>query len=371
MMIQSKSHGPGCDRRRRSWQAVPGVDVKPRMHSGSPGKRPTAARGNRPPAARKAAALAAAGFLAACLVAGCSSDALKVNGQGVSRARFEAEVARRLAVVKRTNPKELEGPRAGKLSSSTKREVATEMIRGILMEQQARKLGVALAPDEVKQTVEVERRKAGPESFDRILREQGLTEEDYEKKVRAQLLVAELGRRACEKVTADRDEAESFYLTNKDLFTRSLLVHVAHILVDTKGEAETVADELRAGKDFSLLAKEVSRDRASRANGGDLGWIEEGSMDPAFEGAAFALKSGQVSGPVAASDGYHIIKVIERRESSTPPFSEVWREALNKLETKKKEEAFGDWLRTVYANAVIDTGGLGRWDARLGIVTGR
>lgn len=370
MMIQSKLHGPGRDRRHRNRQAVPGLDVKPRMRSGRPGTKPTAARGNRPPA-WNAAALLAAGVLATCLIAGCSSDAFMVNGQGISRARFEAEVARRLAVVKRTNPKELEGQRAGKLSSSTKREVATEMIRGVLMEQQARKLGVALAPDAVKQTVEIERRKAGPGNFDRSLREQGLAEGDYEKKVRAQLLVAELGRRACEKVTANKDEAESFYLTNKDLFTRSLLVHAAHILVDTKGEAEAVADELRSGKDFSLLAKEVSRDIASRMNGGDLGWIEQGGMDPAFESAAFALKSGQASGPVAASDGYHIIKVIERREGSTPPFSEVWREALNKLETKKKEEAFGDWLRTVYANAVIDTGGLGYWDARLGMVTGR
>jgi foldase protein PrsA len=149
------------------------------------------------------------------------------------------------------------------------------------------------------------------------------------------------------------------------------MVHAAHILVDTQGEAESVLDQVTHGVDFAQVAKSVSRDTATRAAGGDLGWIEQGTMDPAFEAAAFALKSGQVSGVVSASDGFHVIKVLERREASTPAFQDIWREAMNKLEARKKAEYFGDWLRTIYANAQVNTGGLGTWDPRLGLVTGR
>ncbi|MHB8895242.1 MAG: peptidylprolyl isomerase [Candidatus Geothermincolia bacterium] len=313
-------------------------------------------------------ALAATLVLSAVL-GGCSSDIFTVNGKSISRARFRAEVNRRLMVVKKTNPKELEGSRGRKLKAGTEREVATEMIRQVLMEEQAVKLGVGLPPDAVKQRIEIERRKAGADKFAAGLRNQGITEAAYEEKIRGQLLVDAIGSKVCSNVSVTKDEAESFYLTNKDLFARSLLIHAAHILVDTQGEAESVAEELRAGKDFGQVAMEVSKDSATRSSGGDLGWIEQGTMDPAFETAAFGLKSGQVSAPVSASDGFHIIKVLERREASTPPFSEVWQQAMNKLETRKKDEMFGDWLRTIYANAVINTGGLGKWDARLGIVT--
>ena len=76
-----------------------------------------------------------------------------MNKQGITRARFEAEVNRRLALVKKNNPKELEGSRGTKLKATTQREVATDMIRRTLMEQQAAKLGVALAVDSVNQKI--------------------------------------------------------------------------------------------------------------------------------------------------------------------------------------------------------------------------
>jgi foldase protein PrsA len=328
----------------------------------------------RSPAPSKAWAVSLAVALVFALavtavLGGCSNDVFTVNGQGISRLKFENEVNRRLEVVRKKNPKELEGARGQKLKASTEREVATGMIRRTLMEQQAARLGVGLAPDAVKQRIEIERQKAGYENFNSGLKKQGISLGAYEDKVRGELLVAALGNKVCANVSVTKDEAESYYLTNKDVFTRALMVHAAHILVDTDGEAQTVLDELKAGQDFGQVARSASRDTATSSAGGDLGWIEQGTLDPALESAAFGLKSGQVSAVVSASDGYHIIKVLERREASVPPFSDVWQEAMNKLETKKKEELFGDWLRTVYANARIDTGGLGKWDPRLGIVT--
>jgi foldase protein PrsA len=301
--------------------------------------------------------------------AGCSGNIFTVNGPGIPRLRFEAEVIRRLAVVRSKNPKELAGSRGRKLKASTERDVATEMIRSAIMEQQAVKLGVALKVDAVNQRIQDEQRKVGTDKFGADLKKQGLTEADYRENVKGEMLVDALGEKVCAGVTVTKDDAESFYLTHKDLFGRSLMVHAAHILIDTQGQAEMVADEAKkSADDFTRLAKELSKDGATRVNGGDLGWIERGTMDPAFEQAAFSMKSGQISGVVKASDGYHVIRVIERREASTPPFSEVWREAMRMLESRKKEEAFSDWLRTVYANVKVDADGVGVWDPRIGMV---
>ena|SRR5450759_2170408 len=307
--------------------------------------------------------------LAIAALAGCSDYIFTANGQGISRVRFDAEVNRRLALVRSKNPKELAGARGEKLKTSTRRDVATEMIRRVLMEQQARKLGVALPADAVTQRIENDRQKAGADKFAADLKKNGMTVADYGYNIRGEMLVDALGAKVCADVSVTRDDAESFYLTHKDLFTRSLMVHAAHILVDTQGQAEMAADEAKkSAEDFTRVAQQVSKDAATRASGGDMGWIEKGTTDPTFEQAAFSMKSGQISGVVKTSDGYQIIRVIERREASTPPFSEVWREAMKMLESRKKEEVFSDWLRTVYANAKVDADGVGKWDPRIGMV---
>ena len=51
-----------------------------------------------------------------------------------------------------------------------------------------------------------------------------------------------------------------------------------------------------------------------QTNGGDLGWIQMGDMDPAFEYAAFQLEDMQISSPVKTQYGYSIIQVLEREQ---------------------------------------------------------
>jgi foldase protein PrsA len=303
------------------------------------------------------------------VLAGCSGGALVVNGEPIGGAQLSREVGRRIEIIKEKNPKELEGKRGAKLEAETKRQVATDLIKAKLMEEQARKLGVTVQPGEVDSRIEQERSAKGYDRYMQELKSQRLSEEKYRESLEAKMLVEQLGSRITADVTANENEAESFYLTHKGLFSHSLMVHVAHVLLETEGQAKMVAEEAQREGDLAKLAKALSQDLATRDNGGDLGWIEQGTADPAIEEAAFSLAPGQVSGVVKASDGYHVLKVLERREAYTPPFSEVKDKAISMLLNKKKEEKFSDWLRTVYANAdVIVNGGIGKWDPRLGMV---
>ena len=70
------------------------------------------------------------------------------------------------------------------------------------------------------------------------------------------------------------------------------------------------------GEKFGALARLYSDDPGSASKGGDLGFVERGSLYPEFEAVAFNLKSGEISQVVKTQAGYHIIQLIERRGES-------------------------------------------------------
>jgi len=84
-------------------------------------------------------------------------------------------------------------------------------------------------------------------------------------------------------------------------------INASHILVEKEYEAEDVAKKLAEGNSFESLAKAFSK-CPSGQEGGNLGDFGKGQMVKPFEDAAFALKVGEVSGPVRTQFGYHIIK---------------------------------------------------------------
>ncbi len=84
-------------------------------------------------------------------------------------------------------------------------------------------------------------------------------------------------------------------------------IKARHILVNQEFEAKDLQQNLAQGKGFEELAKQYSR-CPSGADGGDLGEFGKGSMVPSFEEAAFALKVGEISGPVRTQFGYHLIQ---------------------------------------------------------------
>lgn len=117
-------------------------------------------------------------------------------------------------------------------------------------------------------------------------------------------------------------------------------IKASHILIsymNPAGVADTAAaeltmdsvlTELKAGKDFSEVAKRFSDDTGTQTNGGDLGFFERRMMVQEFDEAAFNLEIGQVSDVVRTNFGLHVIKVTEKE--AYPTF-EADRENLKNL----------------------------------------
>lgn len=100
-------------------------------------------------------------------------------------------------------------------------------------------------------------------------------------------------------------------------------VHAEHILVKTEAEAKAIETQLKGGASFEDLAKAKSIDTGSGAQGGDLGFFSHGQMVPAFEKAAFALPVGQISAPVKTQYGWHIIKVLAKRDTKPEAMDKI------------------------------------------------
>ncbi len=162
------------------------------------------------------------------------------------------------------------------------------------------------------------------------------------------------------QIKVEDKDISDFYAKNKQEFKQAEAVKASHILIrlpekadaaaraKAKAQADQILKQLSSGAKFEDLAKKMSQDPGSAANGGDLGFFSKGQMVPAFENAAFALKPGQTSGVVETPFGFHIIRVVETRPARDLPLEEVKDQIKNYLTEQMrsaKSEAFIQGLR--------------------------
>jgi len=123
-------------------------------------------------------------------------------------------------------------------------------------------------------------------------------------------------------VAVTEQEAQAYFDSHRDDFKRPATAFMSYVSLPRFPDAsdsaaalervQALRQEILDGAPFSEVATRESADSVSAANGGDLGEFGRGSMDPAFEKAAFSLPVGAVSEPVLSAFGYHLIKVEKR-----------------------------------------------------------
>jgi len=146
-------------------------------------------------------------------------------------------------------------------------------------------------------------------------------------------------------------ELRAFYDENPGEFTREEQVRARHILLRTggertveeaRGELEAIRRRIEGGEDFAAVAREVSEDPGSGAQGGDLGFFGRGRMTPEFEEAAFGAEIGELVGPVETPFGLHLIEVTDRREGGQVPFEEARESVRNRLASERLDARAGE-----------------------------
>jgi len=157
-------------------------------------------------------------------------------------------------------------------------------------------------------------------------------------------------QRYLDQVTFEEDELQRYYRRHLDQFEILEKVKASHILIMVDAEAdektraerrayaETILEEVRAGKDFAELARAKSDDKASAVKGGSLGYFTRGSMVKPFEDAAFSMNPGDTSGLVETTFGYHIIRVVEYTEPGVRSLEDAIDEVKEGLRADKARQ---------------------------------
>jgi peptidylprolyl isomerase len=156
---------------------------------------------------------------------------------------------------------------------------------------------------------------------------------------------------------------------NKAAFTTDRQYRVSQIYIaGTDDKARRQAEEVhrqatRKRADFAEIARKSSQHPASAAQGGDMGWLAEKDMLPSIRAALASLKPDEVSPPVAGGEGFHILRLAERKEPEVLPLSRVKDTLTRGLRLRKAQEmeaAYLDGLlaRTPVAVNEIALGGL-------------
>jgi peptidyl-prolyl cis-trans isomerase SurA len=213
------------------------------------------------------------------------------------------------------------------------RQVLEQIINERIQIQQATELGITVSEADVTQAEQsiAAQNQLNPEQFRRRLAAEGVDINRLRNDLRSQILLQRVRERQVDsrvRVTeADiddfiREQQGSDVLANLEL-------NLAHILFivpegasperikELQDKAQGVADRARAGADFALLAREFSS-APERVNGGEFGMRQAERLPSLFVDATRSLSVGAIAGPLRSPAGFHILKVLDKRQAGMP-----------------------------------------------------
>lgn len=230
--------------------------------------------------------------------------------------------------------------------------------------QEARRIGMSVSPDEVKEAVENIKKKysINDQVFEESLKKEGLSLEEYKKSLADQILVSQfINRQIKTKIVVSNKEVNSYIAANKlsvndnEAFKlRQIFFKMPKDDADKKAveeKADLVEQKLKSGEDFSKLAAEYSEDPSGKS-GGDLGYVKRELLAKEFIDVLSRMKTGDVSQPFWTDRGLHIIKLDEREAPKTE--AELRESVKDKLSEEQFAEKYKGMIKDLRQKARIE-----------------
>ncbi len=262
-------------------------------------------------------------------------------------------------------------PKIKELSKDEQRKVFKEneasfletLINVRLQLQEAKKAGIKVSDEELKETIDGIKKKysMSDDAFKESLKNEGLTFEEYKKRLSEQILISKLVNiQIRNKIVVTDEELRKYVKENKEALENTESYRISQILLKKQSDAdngklEEKADALlkkiKQGESFSDLAKKYSEDTSANT-GGDLGVLKRSQLNKNFTDIISQMKPGDVSKPFWTDSGLHIIKLESRTE--TKDKNEVLEEARNMLTNEIFRERYNAWIKSLREKAFIE-----------------
>ncbi len=269
--------------------------------------------------------------------------AIVVNGQRIEQAEIGAEVE----ALRPHYEQYVEGQgEPGQLEQWAREN----LVERAIVQQAARAMDVEIPAEQIDEIYERVREQAGETPPEQV-------KADIELQVRIDRLMSE-GVQDMPEPT--EEELRAAYEEGAEQFITPEMVHASHIVKHVDGRTDkkaayeailSIQMELAGGSSFEELANRISD---CPGQGGDLGWFPRGQMVEEFEDIVFKMQPGDVSDIFLTQFGYHIVKVLERRESQPLPFEQVRDHLVNELTRQRQGEAVDAFVDKLKESATIE-----------------
>jgi peptidyl-prolyl cis-trans isomerase SurA len=248
--------------------------------------------------------------------------------------------------------------------SQVYKAVLQKIVDEELMEKAAAQAKVNITPTEIDEALKRVAQQNGIPVEQVVAEAQraGMSEAKYREELRRQLLEAKLlNVRLQGRIRITEEDLRAAYRKIETEERGQLGVRLAVIVIRGQNhgaaEARSLADQAarRArSEDFASVARALSEDPTSRANGGALNKAQPQALPPDLAKASLGLAVGQVSLPLRSGGDFIILKVLERDASSLPDFESAKRELSERVYMDKMAQAKRSWLDNLRRQQHVD-----------------
>jgi peptidyl-prolyl cis-trans isomerase SurA len=253
-------------------------------------------------------------------------------------------------------------------AASLRHEVLERLIDDELILQQATELKLSISSEQVDASIDEIKKQnnINDEQLREALRGQGMSMAAYRADLKRQLLRFRVLNIAVGSRVNIADEEVKAYYDRHMKASANVQVRASHVFIaipegadavavgEKRAQAQKVIERAKAGEDFAKLARELSDDAATRAEGGDLGFFGKDMLPKAIEEMVFAMKIGDIGGPVRADRGFHVIKLVDRKTKDPRPFDDVKDDIRMQLRQKDMERQTKIYLAELRKKTLVD-----------------
>jgi foldase protein PrsA len=213
---------------------------------------------------------------------------------------------------------------------------------------EAGSLGVKVSDAEVhKQFAKIKNSQfPRPAEYEKFLVTTGQSTSDLLLRVKLNLLSSKIQEKVAKRKHAvSKAEIEKYYNENKQRFGTPEKRNVELILAKTEAEAKKAKQEVESGKSFASVAKKVSIDPTSKANGGLLNEVVKGQQEKALDEALFSAKQNVLSGPLKTAFGYYIYRIKSATAGNQQSLSQAEAAIKSQLTATQSQTALSSFVK--------------------------
>ena len=212
------------------------------------------------------------------------------------------------------------------------RQMLERLVTAKVLAQSARETGLRVDDTQLQRSIEriAQENKLAPPAFRKMLEADGIDFTRFREELRNEILIARLKEREVDsKILITEAEIDNYLKNQQSQGSKDGEYSLSHILVMVPEQAspeqikakriiaEKALDQIRGGADFRQVSAGVS-DAQNALDGGPLGWRPAAKLPQIFVESVKSMKVGDVSAVLRSANGFHIIKLLDKRGSESP-----------------------------------------------------